>query len=380
MKKPQNHSLFEKFNYKNYFDCSTDYWTPDNVPYVKLSDQGTDVVAEYYNVKYHLEHLSRMASVNDLILKLKSLEFKKKYCTPDNDVRVPFIINSMVEIRRTLTQSGHSSPTAYIKEEKKEAILYFDSLGSTLDAEELAKQTGLKVYTIQMGRQRDYYSCHTDALVFCRLMAAKDEKGNYLIPNLLAFLEKNSIDSSKNPVVVKLPDNLLITAQRLDFIQANKKGDVIVHTGNKYGPENIDMFLKHRPEKADYGKDAQPASDYLRQKGLKYANIIEIQFYLKQLETRLGSVFTKDLRKQFVKEAKEKLVSQGEVNHDNLRSRAGLHQFTQAFFEKNGGAAKNTSNTGFSSFFRIFDGFFNKPQSQPQQHAKNLTRSNITFS
>jgi hypothetical protein len=69
----------------------------------------------------------------------------------------------------------------------------------------------------------------------------------------------------------------------------------------------------------------------VRKKGLKYANIIEIQFYINQLKNILKDKFTSEIRNQFIKDAKTELQTQGELISKNIKKRKGLHQLAEKY-------------------------------------------------
>lgn len=343
MRRVQNQSnQIVPFNYSSYFDVSSLFGsTIGNVPYVKLNNNGIKLVGEYYSNKYGMEKLTLSPDIYSFINTINS---KKEELMKDGEIRLPFVIGSTVPIRSkdTSSESKHSTPAVYVKKGNIEAILIFDSRISPFDAKLIADRTGKQVYTVDMQRQSDLYSCHSDALIFLRELTGIDQQGNYLIPDLLEKM--NPKDPNKNPAIVKLMDRLLITAQLPEFLDSQKEGKDFIHT-YQGKPETINDFLKRYPEVHFDGKKIQPASSYLRKKGLKYANLIEIQYYLNQLQEILKEKFTNELRNNFIKDAKIELKSQGEVNYENLMSRKGLFELTEQYLAKGFGVNWSAQRT-----------------------------------
>ena len=80
-------------------------------------------------------------------------------------------------------------------------------------------------------------------------------------------------------------------------------------------------------------------SSYLREKGLKFAYLIEVQFYVNQLAQHLGERFTDTLKKEFIAAAK-KIRPQSNLNFFKVilpteEVSAHLYLLAQQYFEAN---------------------------------------------
>lgn len=292
-----------KFNREEYFQSDVDHLSKGNLPYVELNQNGIDLISQYYSYKYHMEGPIKTRYVRQIIEKIKSEDFSE-IRNKKEDVRTAFLITGT-----------HSTPVVYVKENGKELLLIFDSLGDTSMAKIAALALPeIDVYTsISIIRQRDSYSCHSEALVLLRELTGKDDSNHFLIPNISHKLEENTVkDSLQNEYPcnlheIKLFDSLLITIQNPPFMEAHEqqyKSKEVIHT-YKGKPEQIKEFLERYPpeERGSIGKKPN-VSNYLREKGLKFSQIIEIQFYLNQLKNFLGNQFTEKLRENFITDAK----------------------------------------------------------------------------
>jgi hypothetical protein len=331
-------SKLDKFNYQDYFILETDLIYKGKLPKAELKQSGVDLVSQYYSYKYQMENLIKTWNVDELIQVINSEDFSKIRNIED-DIRIPFLITGT-----------HSTPVAYVKEGGKEYLLIFDSLGDSSMAQNAAEFfPEINVYTsISKIRQRDDYSCHAEAQIFLRELIGKDEKGNFLIPNILSTLSENIIkdktsnDHPPNFHTIKLFDRLLITTQTPLFMAAHEqeyKSNDLIHR-HKGQPENIEAFLKrYPPEEVVYTGKKPTVSSYLREKGLKLGHIIEIQFYLNQLESRLGSKFTKNLKDDFIDSAKKKLKQYGKISlfteQQKKNTSLSLYNLSQKFLEDN---------------------------------------------
>jgi len=98
--------------------------------------------------------------------------------------------------------------------------------------------------------------------------------------------------------------------------------------------ENIDTLLQRYPPDEVTGK-RQYKSSYLRKKGLKFAHIIEIQFYLNQLKDALGVNFTKQLRANFIREAKDNFNKQGKISFLSAEGKKSMYEIVQKYLKSN---------------------------------------------
>lgn len=285
---------------------------------------GDELVAQYYAEKYHTlitihegDLLTFAAEINKYISEVRSKE---------GNCRHAFFVGAT---------SMHCTPIIYLKENGTEAIFFADSKGINLFVTEfIFEMAKINVYAIKESRQADGYSCYTDALVFCRDATAINEKtGEYYIPNLLNHLQKNSSFSSKTGVyeITQLPQKLLKTNQISNFTDQENSTEIIhkketlVEFRKRYTDRGVSV-CKPRDESAE----EKDVSSYLRKKGIKYADVIEIQFYINQLKEKLGDLWTTDIGKEFIAEAKQIFLTQPAVH----KGRQGLHEFAENFLFK----------------------------------------------
>lgn len=312
----------KKFNATDYFQRDK---THNGIPYVLLNSKGMEIVAKYYNLKYGVPAYTTVSSTDELVEAIRSPEVKK-IMKGERDARLLFRVTFLMD-----HESGrvHSTPVLYIKENNQLGLMYFDSIG--LDAEYLALLVSkrINVYQVKDWRpedsprkhynsQRDHFSCHTGALVYFREFTGIDN-GQYRMPGLLASIHENATLIEKNLYEVCLPANLLITVQDKRFFEIQQPvGSAVVHKKTDGSQETLTEFLKRYPETADFGEEKkQHQSGYARKKGLKYAHIIEIQFYLDQLEEHLKERFIPELAHQFIASAKLKLNDKPSSNGGN---------------------------------------------------------------
>lgn len=248
--------------------------------------QGSKLIAEYYNLKYGCNMVFLPLGKDGLPDFSILYENAKKR----EDFRLVYLLEMEDD-------SAHASPMLHIRENGKEALFLADSLGSgkllKFWLQALLKKTGIKLYLIKDPRQADFYSCFTDALIMGKELTGKHpEKGDFLIPLFLEFLEKNSVScqSKEASLVTKLPDRLLKTAQISSFLKSyrNLNSKEEVHC-NKNRSETLDYFRERHIEKnvpiAMYFDGATHECNddryaYTRLKGIKYKEIISAMQYL----------------------------------------------------------------------------------------------------
>lgn len=264
---------------------------------------GAELIVEYYNLKYacniHIVSYSHE----------KGHDFSELYKgrKGSGDFRKVFLLGM---------HSAHASPLLYIREKGKEALFIADSLGTESPGiwiKNLQDETGLKIWLIRQQRQADVYSCFTDALFFGKELTAMHPKnGDYLIPNFLGFLEKNSVDEIGEAIAVvnKLPERLLKTVQRSSFLEAYRKPDIreVVHHHHN-NPEYLDDFRLrytqkdveiHRFNLTGFQKSKTDIYSYPRLKGQKFLNIILVMLYLHDAEKH-SALFPED-KQEFIRQ------------------------------------------------------------------------------
>jgi hypothetical protein len=324
-----------KFQPRDYYSLTTDVRViqGDNKA-ISPHQLGRELIAEYYAKKYNTEIIfpAKVFEEDKIFLDVVSFSvYINAYLDPfrneeNKDCRVCFFIGG---------GSTHAIPIIYIRENGKEGILYADSKGvNSCVAENIVKATKIPVYAIEDSRQADKYSCYTEALAFNRDATAKDkETEEYRIPQLLSYLEKNSAPSEQGQFhkVTKLPNALLKTSQKTGFVE--KYADTtdlkkVIHKGkalSKFREEYTDKNVSVKRENNQI--ESKDISNYLSKKGIKFSDIIEIQFYTNHLKKELGNIWSDKTRGDFILGAKKVFHSQPTVH----QGREGLYQFAEAF-------------------------------------------------
>ena len=201
----------------------------------------------------------------------------------------------------------HAVPVIYIKEGGREAILVADSLGARSPdiALALADQfhsEGIAVYRVDELRQLDHFSCYVDAMelsakIAGRLRNEDGSFGDYILPKVLKELESRRKQSilQDNVLAVRLPDELAKCAQTNRFIAAQKgpkpKPEVTLRGARKRktltsfrSPHELTVTWKK-----NYGPNVfRDINDSLRHKGFRYAELIQIGHYSRQMENYFG--------------------------------------------------------------------------------------------
>lgn len=315
-----------------------DYYS-SGIDYSILSDQhnemtsfkieGMKLIDQYYARKYNtqitilplemnVEDQFNGAS-NTILEKLRANREKQ------NDRQV-FILH-----QNSNRQYAHATLIAYIRENAEDAILYADTRG--VDEKrvlQLKNSTKLPVYAVKEIRQVDGYSCYADAFVMAKDITGKDVKNSYLLPDLLFKLKERCVKEN-DYYNVKLPNELLKTAQISKFltlhINATRANDKIHKdfTLSQFREKYIIKDLKFYSYTAReiVTKDV---SGYLRLKGNKYANMIQIQYYINELKN-INPLLTADSELIFFQIAKNILSSADNKENNNL----ALYQFTELF-------------------------------------------------
>ncbi len=295
---------------------------------IKLSSEGKKLISNYYSDKYHTD-ITFLITYNEIAENADILSAREKKI---ENYRKAFIVGDNI----------HSELIVYLKEKDNEAFLHADSRGFSKNALDLYDSVKTKIFVLENARQSDFYSCHTDALVMARDITAKDAKSNeYNTKNLLSTIEKRSQKKSKllkkykeyenTPIFEAIiPDVMLKTAQIKKFIDKHKEQkNSLVHK-----KENLINFLNRYHEqlmimsKSKKIYEPKKVARYLVLKGRKYADIIEIQFYLEQLKEMFSKNWDKDQSLLFIKNAKATLRSQGQID-----DREGLHAYVEKFIE-----------------------------------------------
>lgn len=227
----------------------------------------------------------------------------------------------------------HSKPLIYIKEKDKVAFLYLNSLGIKFDEYEgtnaffkkLSEATGAMIFSYREGWQADSHSCHVASLVSAAKATGIDpETGEYLIQHhhfISTLEERSTVSEGIYFRETRLPPELQFLIQYPDSFEHHKGDDKYTEKQTKNRYEKYSTQPNHLLRKTPY-------YHYLETKSLKLANLIEIQFYINQLKQHYPQ-WTPDRRKDFIKQAKKILATQGYVTCN--KDRPGLYEFANKF-------------------------------------------------
>lgn len=341
--------MIEKFNSELFFEVNYDYKI--DAPYLTIHLRGIELIAQYYAEKYDAQ-LIFCADLADFQHALHEflLENKKERL---QDYRCAFIIGG---------HTTHAMPVIYLRENNQEAFLCADSLGTQIRfiepnivtagvnqkvAKLIKQETEIKTFIVVEQRQADLYSCFTEAVIFARDCVGKNKHSQeYICKNLYQKLDERAI-LTHGVYQVKLPDLLLKTSQISHFRQIHREQTAALISSK----ETLDQFnLRYS---AEY--HAKSVNQYLQKKSVKFAQIIEIQYYINQLTQLLAAKLTPELKKQWVQEGKQRLALQGEIYLNCARQ--GLYTFAHAFYEKIQAAAIVQAD----AYQKLNYGFFSSP-------------------
>lgn len=226
------------------------------------------------------------------------------------------------DVRHAFCLDGaHSIPVVYMREGGKEAVLVADSQGGHSQiardiAQAFAKDApGLRVYEVCGKRQNDFYSCYTDAVKTAVTLTGRTQNvdgshGRYRVPNLIGELEGRCAEPQHGVRSVRLPAELLKLSQSRQFVadQMRKRGDPALRD-DPLGRKLQQVMADYSVKRTVNGEQRQ-SLDYLRQKGLAYAEIIQIEFYNQQLIAALGAdAWTVREQNEFARQMKALLRS-----------------------------------------------------------------------
>jgi hypothetical protein len=283
---------------------------------VTLNVEGEAMLVDYYRQKHQIEItlLKPSLLLDENLIEQVVIAARKQ----TGEVRHAFILNR---------DGSHSVIFVYLKTDKHEGVLYADSFFTSVyfDVESLFSKLGITIYLVAERRQADGVSCHTDALVFARDATRID-----YLPDLLAKLMARASDTTATHIkTVLLPDQLLKTAQISNFYKIHQQDEKksIVNAKN----ETLAMFRARYSQAVTYKKNdmvffKEHLSTYLRKKGFKLADKIEVQYYLQELKRVRPEVITAEIEADFQQKAKQELRTQGYVLVE--KNRKGLFPFT----------------------------------------------------
>lgn len=265
---------------------------PGCVPIIKLNAQGLKLALRYYIRKYRFE----MTAVEDyFITSVAAQKFQ------DHLARCLNRLDSKREEHRLgfiYQKPGcdHSTPFVVIqkKNESKRRVCVLDSLGLTMQSSNAPMvlsmlkdvQIGgqpLEIYYIHDRRQRDNYSCHTDAVLVIKEILSKDPKGDYRLQNVYERLKQLQKSPKRSQRLTgqyafayptQLPNPLIKLVQEPRFLE---------------------------------GSAAVKRLQYVREKGLRLMKVICIQQRLESMKMHLKT-YSQDQKyqalEQFLENAK----------------------------------------------------------------------------
>jgi hypothetical protein len=268
-------------------------------PGIKLGPQGRRLLVDHYRRKYNADIVLPGSDQNP-VSHVTFASVAQAHIEPlrkrPGDVRCAFNLGGK-----------HAVPVIYIKERGREALLVADSLGGSKSdvARALADQYGLKditIYRVDENRQLDYFSCYADAMKFAATITGhvRNEDGSfgdYLLPNVLEELESRRKESiyPGNVWAVTLPAELAKLAQIDKFIGAQKGTDPEKRMPSDPKRRTLTDFRDPYETTVTWKKPGKtPAdptitfprsiNDSLRHKGFRYAELIQIAHYNRQME------------------------------------------------------------------------------------------------
>ena len=285
---------------------------------VTMTADGLEMLARYYNEKYQcMIVLAKKGdppaylTVESLLEDFSSQLAAEKNRTTGEECRIGFIAN---------VGEAHVIPIIYCEHGNKKILLIANSLGHALSADycnEICRLNAIdSVYVTVEGRQTVTLGCRVDAMVFCKDATRKMNDGTYYIAELMKLLEKDSSTRKLGDTVFKarLPEELLKTAQTEKFVEAHAPNpDKIIHQTTANPNETLRQFRDRKSVKTLANKQR---ADYIREKGFKFASLIEILFYLEQIKSVLNDVNDKEIFKKFIVEAKKILKTDDSTKHE----------------------------------------------------------------
>ncbi len=331
--------FLEKFNDTYYYKIKRDVTilNADHNLVAEINAEGAELIAQFYKKKYHanITLYEKFTFWNMASKDTYHNEIKKKG-EKNQEYREGFLLRDEYET--------HTSPLIYIRnQDQKEALFYADSIESMIGydvplLERVKNKIHAYAFIINQSRQADGYTCTTDALCFIRDAVSYTNTGTYRIPNLFDFLLTHSTLSIEDNfyIVKKLPDELLKTSQISKFTYDFRIDSTDGNSNKIHKNETLDEFRQRHTKSANFRtskKNTMPRdiSTYTKVKSLKYIDIIEIQFYLNQLNSLFNGLNEKN-EKQFITESKIELKKQFALYQD--KKRPGLYSLVIDFIKK----------------------------------------------
>ena len=267
---------------------------------INLKPPGIELTAQYLNNKYNtnITYSPCILACIGKIIKLSQLKHQRTH------YRQAFIIQKKANL---------SVFIAYVQENNEEAIVYCNSSGSDETwAIKLAEDTYIQVYTSKNITSNTPYLSHIDALVLARDVIRKNTDGNYYdIQNLIDLLKSRSFEC-RGYKGFRMPVQLLKTSPLSFFILTEK--DRVNASQKIYKNQTLTEFT------ARYSHKNEPT--YIQEKSIKYAGIIQLQFYLNEIEKVIGRKLPFLYKREYIVGAK-----------NTLASGIDLHNFAKYFLD-----------------------------------------------
>jgi len=254
---------------------------------INLKKPGIELIAQYLNHKYNTKITcsSCFLTCVQTIIQLSNLKLSQTH------YRHAFIVPY---------KTDHSVFIAYIKENNREVLMYSDAKGCDGKlATHLTETTGMPLYASQEERLSTGYLSHIDALVFARdVTRINTNTMLYYMPNLIEALASKTLVCGGYKGF-RMPNKLLKTTQLSHLISTEQNTRLTSEKVHKN--ETLTQF------RARYSYDGEPT--YLQEKGIKYAAILQIQFYINAIEKELARTLSQEIKHKFIIGAKNTFVS-----------------------------------------------------------------------
>jgi hypothetical protein len=315
-KRKREEAKLPEFKYSRFFGLAEDkkFIKDERYPvYFDPEKAGGELIAEYYAWKY-LANITLTNQKNLATAIRKAIENGKE----------------MSEYRETILidfAKTHCVAITYLKQGDNQGLFVYDSTKE--GHKHLLKPLlplELDIFSVEETSQFDRYSCHVHGMVVGRDATRLDRtSGRYYIPDLLTFLKSHSDQMIKGFYAInKLPQSLLSDTQMTSFVEKFSLQD-----------EDNKAFTEFRKKYSDTVKTRfsgeKNISTYLLKKGLKFSNIIQIQFYLKEFRNLVPEdILTLEAQKDFVKQAKKLLA---ESKPSKSTEVVQLQEFAQKFID-----------------------------------------------
>lgn len=256
-----------------------------------------------------------------------------------------------------LPLESHKVSLSYIRENKKEALLYVDTLGTISENVKNAlkvygKKNKIIIYRSKEPYQKDNNSCGVMSTVIGRDITSKTKLGNhYKYGELLPYLQKHAKYLNKTLKDTTLPIYLVKLSQYPDRFEEmiQDKSMVNVHEGKE---ENLENFLKrYKKMVKTRTKGTMFVDSYTVSKGIKFQSLIIMLFYLEQVKSlffaKTGFELSPVLQLQFIYDIKLQL----RPPHNKNMSNEFLMTFSEEFLKI------AISNKGVYSYTQISKDF-----------------------